>query len=440
MQTDDAGKIAGVFLRQRRGSHRTAGGKGLFCQQAHVFLSHGHPGVVQQQLLFFAQLLLVQPGLPHRGQRRFAAGRGGRVEGLCPEHRRRVKVQALCHRAVIRREQLIGRFDLLGIAAEQRRDAALGRAVAQQQELRPLDGPLAVADVAGVDLPDEGAHLFQRIPQLLDEGTHGRGGFAGGTALHPGVIQRQPGQVFCLAVVQLLLQIGTVVEQVIAGLEAVVSGGHHLFLVLVEELQHLLRGAVAGEPVDIMPDGCVQRPQGLVQCFQIRGHLPQNILIGALFLPDVLQQLPCLVQLAGVGDNARVQDLFQRFQQGGHLRHKGKGRLLLIAAGLLFQPAGAAQAEQKAQRKGMGIPGGLFGFVARVIGIQCQRLCQCRKVILGPAHRFCPGDGVIRRVAALFPQQEQQLRIKRPVGPRQRAEQPRADQFKQLHPKVPFFR
>ena len=33
----------------------------------------------------------------------------------------------------------------------------------------------------------------------------------------------------------------------------------------------------------------------------------------------------------------------------------------------------------------MGIPGGLFGFVARVIGIQCQRLCQRRKVILGPA-------------------------------------------------------
>ena len=245
---------------------------------------------------------------------------------------------------------------------------------------------------------------------------------------------------FCLAVVQLLFQISAVVEQVIAGLEAVVSGGHHLFLVLVEELQHLLRGAVAGEPVDIMPDGCVQRPQGLVQCFQIGGHLPQNILIGALFLPDVLQQLPGLVQLAGVGDNTWVQDLFQRFQQGSHLGHKGKGRLFLIAAGLLFQPAGAAQAEQKAQRKGMGIPGGLFGFIARVIGIQCQRLCQRRKVILGPAHRFCPGDGVIRRVAALLPQQEQQLRIKRPVGPRQRAEQPRADQFKQLHPKVPFFR
>ena len=117
VQADDAGKIARVFLRQRGGSHRTAGGKGLFCQQAHVLLSHGHPGVVQQQLLFFAQLLLIQPGLPHRGQRRFAAGRGGRVEGLCPEHRRRVEVQVLCHRAVIRREQLVGRFDLLGVAA-----------------------------------------------------------------------------------------------------------------------------------------------------------------------------------------------------------------------------------------------------------------------------------------------------------------------------------
>ena len=294
--------------------------------------------------------------------------------------------------------------------------------------------------MALVDLAHQGAHLFQRISQFLDEGTHGRGGLAGGTALHPSVIQRQPGQVLCLAVVQLLFQISAVIEQVIAGLEAVVGGGHHLFLVLVEELQHLLRGAVAGEPVDIMPDGGVQRPQGLVQCFQIGGHLPQNILIGALFPPDVLQQLPGLIQLAGVGDNTRVQDLFQRFQQRGHLGHKGKGRLFLIAAGLLFQPAGAAQAEQKAQRKGMGIPGGLFGFVARVIGIQCQRLCQCRKVILGPAHRFCPGDGVIRRVATLLPQQEQQLRIKRPVGPRQRAEQPRADQFKQLHPKVPFFR
>jgi hypothetical protein len=36
-------------------------------------------------------------------------------------------------------------------------------------------------------------------------------------------------------------------------------------------------------------------------------------------------------------------------------------------------------------------------------------------------------------MAALFPQQEQQLRIKRPVRPRQWAEQPWADQFKQLH-------
>ena len=90
VQADDAGKIAGVFLRQRGSSHRTAGGKGLFCQQAHVFLSHCHPGVVQQQLLFFAQLLRIQPGLPHRSQRRFAAGRGGRVERLFAEDLRQI--------------------------------------------------------------------------------------------------------------------------------------------------------------------------------------------------------------------------------------------------------------------------------------------------------------------------------------------------------------
>ena len=34
--------------------------------------------------------------------------------------------------------------------------------------IRDRHGPLAVADVAGVDLPDEGAHLFQRVPLLLD--------------------------------------------------------------------------------------------------------------------------------------------------------------------------------------------------------------------------------------------------------------------------------
>lgn len=156
---------------------------------------------------------------------------------------------------------------------------------AQQQELCPLHGPLAVADVAGVDLAHEQAHLFQRVPLLLQQGFHPGRSLVWSAALHPGIVQRQPGQLVFLAVVQLLFQISTVVEQVIAGLEAVVSGGHHFFLVLVEELQHLLRGTVAGEPVDIMPDGCVQRPQGLVQCFQIGGHLPQNILIGALFLP-----------------------------------------------------------------------------------------------------------------------------------------------------------
>ena len=90
-----------------------------------------------------------------------------------------------------------------------------------------------------------------------------------GAALHPGVIQRQLGQVVLLAVVQLFFQIGAVVEQVVAGLEAVVSRRHHLFLVLVEQFQHLLRGAVAGEPVDIVADGGIERPEGLVQRFEV---------------------------------------------------------------------------------------------------------------------------------------------------------------------------
>ena len=166
-----------------------------------------------------------------------------------------------------------------------------------------------------------------------------------------------------------------------------------------------------------MPDGRIQRPQGLVQRFQIGGHLPQNILIGALFLPDVLQQLPGLVQLAGVGDNTRVEDLFQRFQQRGHLGHKGKGRLFLIAAGLLFQPAGAAQPQQKAQRQRMGVAGGLFLLIAGTVCVQRQGLCQCRKIILRAGDGLRTGNAVVGRMAALFPQQEQQLRIKRPVRP-----------------------
>ena len=57
-------------------------------------------------------------------------------------------------RAIVRLEELVRRFDLLGVPTQQGGDAALRRTVAQQQELRPLDGPLAVADMAGVDLPD----------------------------------------------------------------------------------------------------------------------------------------------------------------------------------------------------------------------------------------------------------------------------------------------
>ena len=88
----------------------------------------------------------------------------------------------------------------------------------------------------------------------------------------------------------------------------------------------------------------------------------------------------------------------------------------------------------------MGVAGGLLGLIARVVGVQCQRLCQRGEVILGPGYGLGPQDAVICRVAALLPQQEQQLCIKCPVRPRQRPEQPRADQFKQLHPYAPFVR
>ena len=93
-------------------------------------------------------------------------------------------------RAVVRLKELVRRFDLLGVPTQQGGDAALRRAVAQQQKLCPLHRPLAVADMAGVDLLHQGAHLFQRIPLLLDEGTHPGCSLAGGAALHPGVIQR----------------------------------------------------------------------------------------------------------------------------------------------------------------------------------------------------------------------------------------------------------
>ena len=113
---------------------------------------------------------------------------------------------------------------------------------------------------------------------------------------------------------------------------------------------------------------------------------------------------------------------------------------LMEPAGLFGQPAGAPQPQQKAQRQRVGVAGGLLGLIARVVGVQCQRLCQRGEVILGPGYGLGPQDAVICRVAALLPQQEQQLCIKCPVRPRQRPEQPRADQFKQLHPYAPFNR
>ena len=211
---------------------------------------------------------------------------------------------------------------------------------------------------------------------------------------------------------------------------------HNFFLVLVEQFQHLLRGAVMGQAVDIMPDGSVEGAQGLVQSFKVCRHLPQHVLVGAFFLPDAAQQLPRLVQLAGVGDHPGVQDLFQRIQQRGDLRHKGKGGLALITAGLLLQPAGAAQTQQKAHRQRVGVAGGLLVLIARTVRVQRKGLCQRGKVIFGTAHRLCPGDAVVRRMAAFLPEQKQQFGIKRPVRPRQRAEQARGHQFKQLHGNV----
>ena len=219
-----------------------------------------------------------------------------------------------------------------------------------------------------------------------------------------------------------------------------VGGGHHLFFVLVEKLQDFLRGAVAGEAVDVVADGGVEGAEGLVQRLKVAGYLPQDVLVGALLLAHVLQKLPRLVELAGVGDDPGVQDLFQRLEKRRHLRHKGQRRLFFVAAGLFGQPAGAPQPQQKAQRQRVGVAGGLLGLIARVVGVQCQRLCQRGEVILGPGYGLGPQDAVICRVAALLPQQEQQLCIKCPVRPRQRPEQPRADQFKQLHPYAPFDR
>ena len=103
-------------------------------------------------------------------------------------------MQPLCHRAVVRFKQLFRGADVLGVAAQQGGDAALRRAVAQQQELCPLHGPLAVADMAGIDLAHEQAHLFQRVPLLLQKGLYPGCSLIWSAALHPGVVQRQPGQ------------------------------------------------------------------------------------------------------------------------------------------------------------------------------------------------------------------------------------------------------
>ena len=62
------------------------GGQRLPGQQLHVFFGHGHPGVIQQELLLLFELFRVQRGLPHRVQRGLAAGSRRRVEGLCAKH------------------------------------------------------------------------------------------------------------------------------------------------------------------------------------------------------------------------------------------------------------------------------------------------------------------------------------------------------------------
>lgn len=131
-----------------------------------------------------------------------------------------------------------------------------------------------------------------------------------------------------------------------------------------------------------MADGGIQRPEGLVQRVEVGRYLPQHILVRALLLPDAAQQLPRFVELPGVGNDAGVQDLLQRFQQRGHLRLERQRRFLLVAAGLLFQPAGAPQPEQEAQRQQMRVAGGLLGLVPGVVSVQRQRLCQRRKIIL----------------------------------------------------------
>ena len=93
MQADDAGKIARIFLRQGGCFHLRAGSQCLLCQQGHVLFGDSQPGVVQQQLLFFAQLVRVQRFRLHRGQRGRRAGRGRRVQELFAKGSRRVQMQ-----------------------------------------------------------------------------------------------------------------------------------------------------------------------------------------------------------------------------------------------------------------------------------------------------------------------------------------------------------
>ena len=51
---------------------------------------------------------------------------------------------------------------------------------------------------------------FQRVPLLLQQSFHPGRSLVWGAALHPGIVQRQPGQLVFLAIVQLLFQIGAV--------------------------------------------------------------------------------------------------------------------------------------------------------------------------------------------------------------------------------------
>ena len=131
MQPDDACKVAGVLVGEGGGCDPGPRGQRLSGEDVHILLGDGHPGVVEKKLLLPAQLRFVQlPGL-HRGQRRVGAGRGGRVEGLFAEDLHRPEMEPPGQRAVVRLEELVRRFDLLGVPTQQGGDAALRRTVAQ---------------------------------------------------------------------------------------------------------------------------------------------------------------------------------------------------------------------------------------------------------------------------------------------------------------------